>query len=251
MALNDPESATPPTTTESSATEAPQYRKRSISFATRWSPPPSKHEYPSEDDDQVSPGHVSSADEITPIASREQSTGAKRRNYSTTKRASSGEGSNNDNGKSQGAGGGDSRSKNGKQDDKGKSPAEGEEGGRGWWRDVVEKYGAVELENKGSVARDHLALGKSSMFLRLAESMLTIAIRTDIPRMAPYVVSIRLHRHCRHTTVSTQHHHQRERRPDTQGSTKYISSTSAGQAIGCNIFGDCDFGAFGRRAEVF
>lgn len=43
-----------------------------------------------------------------------------------------------------------------REEDEGAAPAT-EDGS--WWKRVSSGYGSIELENKGSVARDHLALG--------------------------------------------------------------------------------------------
>ncbi|KAH8815153.1 hypothetical protein F5884DRAFT_665069 [Xylogone sp. PMI_703] len=53
--------------------------------------------------------------------------------------------------------------------------AEEEEGS--WWARIAEKYGSVELENKGSVARDHLALERTFLaWLRTSLAFASIGI---------------------------------------------------------------------------
>ncbi|KAF2422726.1 hypothetical protein EJ08DRAFT_596628 [Tothia fuscella] len=46
-----------------------------------------------------------------------------------------------------------------------------------WWKRTLDKYGSVELENKGSVARDHLALERTFLaWLRTSLSFASIGI---------------------------------------------------------------------------
>lgn len=79
-----------------------------------------------------------------------------------------------------------------------------------WWKRMVDKYGSVELENKGSVARDHLALGRwllrSTWCVHAPLEILTLERhRTDFPRLAADFTCIREHRRGGHAAVPTQH----------------------------------------------
>lgn len=74
-----------------------------------------------------------------------------------------------------------------------------------WWKVMVEKYGTVELENKGSVARDHLALGKHLVFSISTHTDHIRSNRTHLSSLAPHISLIRLDRDSSHPALPPKH----------------------------------------------
>ena len=228
------------------------------------------------------PSHgESSADEITPIISSERFA---RRRYDTNAtsksalsegaRANTGERREGDAGVvGQGSRTGQVR-KNGRGETEGghgggDEVEDGKEDGQVWWRDILEKYGSIELDNKGSVARDHLALGISSLSpnlshlpftpiksfrcpnFRLLRPLANANHRTYLSSLAPNLPCLRIHRYRHHTVVPPQYHHCRAGWLKACESTEYISLETGREAAGCDFPGYCHTGASHWRKEVF
>ena len=177
-----------------------------------------------------SPTAESSADEITPIVGRERGNGKGRRYDGASPEAgeevhgANAEGSKRSSASSLTA---KRRRKKGGVSRQGEnegidSPDGREDEGEGimgrisaWAKNVADKYGSVELDNKGSVARDHLALGNPPSFQSTCSlplipwtfsltKLTSSRYRTYIFGLASHIARLRLDRHCRDPAFPAQ-----------------------------------------------
>ncbi|KAL8692127.1 MAG: hypothetical protein Q9218_002795 [Villophora microphyllina] len=161
------------------SSEAPK-RTKSVQFSTGHSDPQSMSRSPTSrsiDDRQNQPrqtqDHDGPVDEATPIATNERSGG--RRNYATATTSEDVEPSESSHPRDDDPG---PRPLTRARQKSGQSEPEGEgKDNEGWWKDMVDKYGSIELENKGSVARDHLALERTFLaWLRTSLAFASIGV---------------------------------------------------------------------------
>ncbi|KAI4138528.1 MAG: hypothetical protein LQ341_004628 [Variospora aurantia] len=154
------------------ASTGPPKRTKSIQFSTGDSPMSRSPTSRSEDGQKQPASALNNgppADEITPIVSNERSGG--RRHYATTSEDT--QAVNPDTTPTDRS---EPRPLPGKKRRQSAAEAEDKEHG-GWWKDLLDKYGSVELDNKGSVARDHLALERTFLaWLRTSLAFASIGI---------------------------------------------------------------------------
>ena len=131
-------------------------RQRSVQFS-----PDTRGSFESQMSSRYRRQSHSSDDEITPIRSAGQHGG---RNYDTTSRETI-----------RGTAPSDSQSQTGTPSNE--PQEQDKEPSTSWWCGLLEKYGSVSLENKGSVARDHLALERTFLaWLRTSLAFASIGI---------------------------------------------------------------------------
>lgn len=183
--------------TQNLAPPSPQPRRnRSVQFTMSASPKSGSHDHLPALEQHLA---ESSADEITPFSGRER--GGQRSYDTTTVKGDVNEARGTSKDRHLASRRRASRrSSRQSEEDRDKEPG-------GWWHDFVDKYGSVELENKGSVARDHLALGTFPILLlpgSLGPLIDERAVRTHLSRLAPHLFSLCFHWNCNYPALPTE-----------------------------------------------